>query len=192
MTDPLSISQTIKNEADELLNKYQVVEILSKYGQVNFTGSYKLDLMYKKDVDISLINNNLSVENFTQLGKELIDKLNTPIVYYRNTRITPVENRPENSLYWGIKTDDWFIDLWGMSVEIYERAEKYIEEIKSQLTKENRLIILRLKNEFIKKKSYGISFNSRELYDAVLNHKVKDSEHFNLYLEKFPHLNEYR
>lgn len=192
MTDPLSISQTIKNEADELLNKYQVVEILSKYGQVNFTGSYKLDLMYKKDVDISLINNNLSVENFTQLGKELIDKLNTPSVYYRNTRITPVENRPENSLYWGIKTDDWFIDLWGMSVEIYERAEKYIEEIKSQLTKENRLIILRLKNEFIKKKSYGISFNSRELYDAVLNHKVKDSEHFNLYLEKFPHLNEYR
>lgn len=192
MEQLLQTSTAIKKEADELLHKYQVVEILSKFGRVKFTGSYELNLMYKKDIDITLINDNLSVEDFTKLGKELIDKLNTPNVYYRNTRIHPVEKRPENSLYWGIKTGNWFIDIWAMSTEVYNRAESYIKEIKSQLSEEKKLIILRLKDEFIKKKSYGKNFGSRELYDAVLNHEVKNSKQFNLYLEKLSQLNDYR
>jgi hypothetical protein len=192
MIEILNHSQAIKNEADELLRKYKVVEIIEKFGQVKFTGSYALNLMYKKDIDISLINDNLSVQDFTRLGKELIDNLNSPSVYYRNTRITPVDKRPENSLYWGIRTSDWFIDLWAMSREVYKRAEKYIEEIKSKLTKKNRLIILQLKSEFLVNKTYGTNFGSRELYDAVLNHKVKSSKQFNLYLEKLSRFNEYR
>ena len=192
MIEILDYSQAIKNEADELLRKYSVVEIIQNFGQVKFTGSYELNLMYKKDIDISLINDNLSVQDFTLLGKELIDALNTPSAYYRNTRITPVEKRPENSLYWGIQTCDWFIDIWAMDSEVYSRAEKYIKEIKSELNEKNRLIILQLKSEFIKNKTYGINFTSRELYDAVLNHEVKNSEQFNFYLEKLSHLNEYR
>jgi len=148
--------------------------------------------MYKKDIDISLINDNLSVQDFTQLGKELIDSLNTSSAYYRNTRITPIDKRPENSLYWGIQPGDWFIDIWAMSSKVYSRAEKYIEKIKSQLTEKSRLIILKLKSEFINNKTYGKSLSSRELYDAVLNHEVKNSEQFNLYLENLSYLNEYR
>ena len=192
MIEMLDYSQAIKNEANELLRKYSVVEIIQKFGQVKFTGSYELNLMYKKDIDISLINDNLSVQDFTLLGKELIYGLNTPSAYYRNTRITPVEKRPENSLYWGIQTGHWFIDIWAMNSAVYSRAEKYIKEIKSQLNEKNRLIIIQLKSEFIKNKTYGINFTSRELYDAVLNHEVKNSEQFNFYLEKLSHLNEYR
>lgn len=44
-----------------------------------------------KDIDISLVNNNLTVGEFTQLGKELLDILYTQSVYYENKRITPVE-----------------------------------------------------------------------------------------------------
>ncbi len=192
MIEVLNYSQGIKNEADELLRKYRLVEIIENFGQVKFTGSYELNLMYKKDIDISLINDNLSVQDFTQLGKALIDSLNTPSAYYRNTRISPVDKRPENSLYWGIKTGDWFIDVWGMSTEVYKRAEIYIDEIKSKLTNKDRLVILQLKDELTKNKSYGKDFSSRELYDAVLNHEVKNSKQFNLYLEKLSHLNEYR
>ena len=93
MIEILDYSQAIKNEADELLRKYSIVEIIENFGQVKFTGSYELNLMYKKDIDISLINDNLSVQDFTHLGKELIDSLNTPSAYYRNTRIIPVEKR---------------------------------------------------------------------------------------------------
>lgn len=192
MDDILLKSESIKKEADELLSNYKVIETLEKFGEVNFTGSYKLDLMYKKDIDISLVTDNLTVEEFTKLGKELIENLNTPTVYYRNTNITPVEKRPENAFYWGIKTGEWFLDIWAMRREVYLRAENYITEIKSKLNPENRIIILQLKNELLSLNTYGNKFGSRELYDAVLNKNVTSVQSFEKYLNEKAHQNEYR
>ena len=188
----LNQSKLIKKEATILIENFQLAEILSQYGHLHFTGSYELDLMYKKDIDISIVNNNLTVEEFSQLGKDLIDKLDTPSVYYRNTRITPVEKRPENALYWGIKTGDWWIDIWAMSENVYARSDKYIKEVKEKLTTENRNIILELKAKLINKKTYGINFGSRELYDAVLNNNVKTIQDFEKYIREKAHQNEYR
>lgn len=191
MNDILEKSKQTKAEADFLLDKYRLVKILRQFGKVRFTGSYELDLMLKKDIDISLINDNLTVEKFTELGKTLIDKLETPSVYYRNTRINSVENRPENSLYWGIKTGDWFIDIWAMSNKVYQRAEKYIDQIKSKLNDRNKKTILSLKNEFLDNNTYGKQFSSRELYDAVLNNHITTSDQFYLYLKNEKDLNFY-
>ena len=191
MKSVFSKSKEIKKEADELLSQFKLVELLSQYGSVHITGSYDLDLMFKKDIDISLVNNNISVAEFSELGKELIDRLNTPSVYYRNTRITPVDKRPENSLYWGIRTGDWFIDIWAMNSEVYRRADSYIRKIKSQLTEERRLIILSLKEDMLKSNRYSREFGSRELYDAVLNYNVKDLSELNNYLSKLASNNIY-
>jgi hypothetical protein len=182
MMDILKYSDSIKLEADELWHKFEIIETLKKFGKVKLTGSFELNLMYKKDIDISLINDDLSVPDFTQLGKELIDRLDSPSVYYRNTRITPVEKRPENALYWGIKTGEWFLDIWAMSNSVYSRAEEYISDIKSKLNKQNRMIILKLKAEFKENGSYGKGFGSREIYDSVLNYNVTSPNQFEDYL----------
>lgn len=192
MNEILIKSQAIKKEAEELLSKYKVLETLQNFGEVQFTGSYELDLMYKKDIDLSIINDNLTVEDFLQLGKELIDKLSTPTVYYRNTRITPIAQRPENGLYWGINTGDWWIDIWAMNESVYKRAECYISEIKSKLNSQNRIIILQLKNELLSLNLYGNEFGSRELYDAVLNNNVNSVQSFEKYLKETAHQNEYK
>jgi hypothetical protein len=192
MNEILKKSQSIKKEAKELLIKDKVLETLENFGQVKFTGSYELDLMFKKDIDISLVNESITVEEFSQLGKELIDKLNTPSVYYRNTRITPVEHRPENALYWGIKTGEWWIDIWAMNESVYKRAESYISEIKSKLNQQNRIIILQLKNELLSLNLYGNKISSRELYDAVLNNNVNSVQSFEKYLKEAAHRNEYK
>lgn len=188
----LKQSRLIKNEANNLIENFNLVSIISQYGDLYYTGSYELDLMYKKDIDISIVNNNISVEEFSQLGKDLIDKLNTPSVYYRNTRITPVEKRPENALYWGVKTGEWWIDIWAMSEKVYERSDKYIKEIKGKLTTENRQIVLEIKAKLLKNKTYGVKFGSRELYDAVLNNNVSSVKSFEKYLKEKTHRNEYR
>jgi len=182
MTDVLEYSDSIKVEAEALLHKFHIIETLENFGKVKFTGSFELNLMYKKDIDISLINDDLAISDFTLLGKELIDRVDSPSVYYRNTRITPVEKRPENALYWGIKTGEWFLDVWAMSNSVYSRAEEYIRNIKSKLNQQNRIIILRLKEEFIEKGSYGKGFGSREIYDSVLNYNVTSSNQFKDYL----------
>ncbi len=75
-------------------------------------------------------------------------------------------------MYWGIKTGDWWFDIWAMNESVYKRAESYISEIKSKLNSQNRIIILQLKNELLSLNLYGNEFGSRELYDAVLNNNV--------------------
>ena len=45
-------SQVIKKEADKFLANKKIQEILSKYGEVIFTGSYATDLMTWRDLDI--------------------------------------------------------------------------------------------------------------------------------------------
>lgn len=192
MSNVLSYSKSIKEEADELLRNHKVLETLQKFGEIKFTGSYELDLMYKKDIDITLINDKITIADFTLLGKELIDKLNTPSVYYRNTRITAVDKRPENALYWGINTGEWWLDIWAMNIKVYQRAEKYIKEIKSKLTNQNKIIILQLKSELLKSNSYGKSFGSREIYDAVLNNNVSSVQAFEEYVKVKAHHNEYK
>jgi hypothetical protein len=179
----LTRSQEIKKEADELLQKFGLLNIIGKYGDIHFTGSYKLDLMLKKDIDISLVCDSLSVKEFTQLGKELIDILETPSAYYRNTRINPIEKRPEDALYWGINIGEWWIDLWAMNSSVFQRSKNYIDNIASKLNGQNRLIILELKKEFLSSGKYGKNFGSRELYDAVLNYNVKTIDELNLYLK---------
>lgn len=191
MKSILEISAKVKKEADRLLKEYKIVDILTKFGEVKFTGSYELDLMLKKDIDISLINDSLSVSDFTRLGKELIDRLNTPSVYYRNTRITPMEKRPENSLYWGVQTGEWFLDIWAMENSVYKRAEIYISRIKSLLTYEKKINILELKNILLKEGRYGKGISSRELYDAVLIENVQSIEQFNEYLKSGDIKNQY-
>ena len=188
----LKQSRLIKKEANNLIEKFNLAYIISQYGHLHYTGSYELDLMYKKDIDISIVNNNISVEEFSQLGKVLIDKLNTPSVYYRNTRITPVEKRPENALYWGVKTGEWWIDIWAMNESVYKRAESYIAEIKSKLNSQNRITILQLKNELLSLNTYGNKFGSRELYDAVLNNNVSSVQSFEKYLKEKAQQNEYK
>ena len=47
MNNYLQHSEQIKKEADDLLSKYKLIETISKYGKVHYTGSYELDLMYK-------------------------------------------------------------------------------------------------------------------------------------------------
>lgn len=191
MNEIFRFSQSVKEEATKLLDESDIVNILEKYGKVYFSGSYDLDLMYKKDIDIGIVNDSLTVSEFTKLGKELIDKLNSPSVYYRNTRITPVKNRPENSLYWGIKTGDWFIDIWAMSKKVQSRSDAYIRDIKNKLKPAHKKIILQLKADLLEEKTYGKLFGSRELYDAVLNKKVKTVEEFKEYLKFVKQSNNY-
>ncbi|MEE9431369.1 MAG: hypothetical protein V3V16_10035 [Melioribacteraceae bacterium] len=182
MNNILEYSENIKLESTEFLEKNNVIKILEKFGKVKFTGSYELDLMFKKDIDISLINDEFSVPDFTQLGKELIDVLNTHSVYFRNTRITPLKRRPEKALYWGIKSGDWNIDLWAVSELAFSKSDKYIQNIKSLLNNKYRETILDLKFTLAETKEYGKKLGSKELYDAVLNYEVTNIEELEYYL----------
>ena len=50
----LQLNEELKTEADELLYKKGVFDLLQKYGTPHVTGSYFLNLMTWRDLDIYL------------------------------------------------------------------------------------------------------------------------------------------
>ncbi|MGE5499555.1 MAG: hypothetical protein ACM3Q2_15850 [Syntrophothermus sp.] len=184
MTEHLKISRSIKSEADYILEQRGVRTILERYGTVKFAGSYHFNLMMKRDLDISLINETISSEGFFLLGNELSHLLKPHSMFYRNTGIKHIQNRPSMALYWGIQFEDWNLDIWAVPISEYIASEIYMEKIAASLTAENRDVILKLKYELMNNGSYGKTFGSKELYDAVLNCNVKTAEEFNKYLTK--------
>lgn len=186
MTEYQIISRSIKAEADQLLENRGLLKVLSKYGDVKYTGSYRLDLMMKKDMDITLVSGDNSTEEFFRLGYEISLLFNAHSMFYRNTIIKSAANRPDNGLYWGIQFEDWNLDIWLLTYEEYEKSEKYIVSVLNSLDAEKIDTILRLKYELLEGPYYGRTFSSRELYDSVINHDVKTSEDLFRYLQEIP------
>ena len=62
------LNENIKKEANEILNEKGLFSILAAYGKVNISGSYSLDLMTWKDLDIYLEAENITKKKFFKLG----------------------------------------------------------------------------------------------------------------------------
>ena len=180
----LQYERVIREQADTLLFKKGLYKILKKYGNVLLTGSYSLELMYKKDLDISLVSPNLTVKDFYKMGGEISELINPHSVYYRNTKVKEINGRPDNALYFGFIFDDWKIDLWVVDKERTEGSEIYSNNILNKLTDEKRILILEIKKEYLDSKEYGKIFSSREVYDAVINKNIKSVKQFRDYIKK--------
>lgn len=59
----LKLSQQVKKDADSLILKSKLIEILKKHGKVEFTGSYAADLMIEGDIDIHIFVDKLDKKN---------------------------------------------------------------------------------------------------------------------------------
>ena len=53
--DILEFSQKTKSDAMALLDQTDLIKILSKFGKVTIGGSYKYDLKWGADIDITVI-----------------------------------------------------------------------------------------------------------------------------------------
>lgn len=180
----LTFSANIKKEAENLLYKRGLVPLVKEYGEVILTGSYTIDLMLKKDLDISVVNPELTLKEFFDLGYKLTEKFNPSSVFFRDTSIKQLFGRPDNSLYWGLVFEDWKIDLWVVPEFVAANSKEYVQKIVDHLTPEKREIILSIKEKYINDPNYRQYFSSKEIYNAVLFHNVLDIKSFVKHLSK--------
>src|SRR5512135_3315052 len=67
--DPLERASKLRQEADLVLQKVGVYDILRPYGRIVPTGSYFLDVMVYPDIDLMM--SKVSVEQLFQIGGRL-------------------------------------------------------------------------------------------------------------------------
>ena len=188
MSDDLIIlNEQLRAEANDILDKKGLRKILDRYGIVQVTGSYSLGLMTWRDLDIYLENENLTVQNFFELGKEIVSLLYPVKMSFRNELIAKTKGLPLG-LYWGIylgdeKKGSWKIDLWGLSSKECEQRLEFCSRIAERITPHLRMKILEIKSRCWMDPLYRKFYTSNDIYTAVLEKHVHDVESFKLYLQ---------
>lgn len=196
MTDKeiIAHSRSLRNEASNLLNHEGLLSMLSSFGTTRVIGSYTLDTMTWRDIDISMkLPDAQDVGLFFEIGKRIATKFHVTKMSYSNHFI---RNFPgfDHGLYWGIRLDyakrEWKIDLWGYGETDYEAHIADFDVLHSQLQQVDRTVILRIKHAVSQRPDYrGDIYNSMAVYRAVLTEKVASLEEFNRWIERNSNVN---
>ena len=179
--DPLCTkSLQVKKEADALLEESQLIPFLQGYGSVQVAGSYALDLMVNRDIDLYVIN-----PAHTQ--KSTLEALNASIrrncfqlhLYYNSFQF-PREGMPPG-YYIGIKTPfrdhKWKIDIWFLHTDLPARSQ--LIQAVEQASEKEKIAILRFKQFVLEK---GLDIGSVFIYEAVLQQHISNEQTFLAFL----------
>lgn len=178
----LNLNELIKKEADEILSQKGLLAILNAYGNAHVSGSYFLNLMTWRDLDIYLETENITETDFFLLGGRIASTFNPVKMSYRNERKAKTPGLP-NGLYWGTylgneRAGDWKIDIWAVDKSECQQLLDHCEAIRKKLTPEASLYILNIKSQCWKDPAYRRSYTSGDIYKAVLEKNITTIEGF--------------
>lgn len=177
----LSKSKQWHDDATALIESTGLINLLERFGEIKFTGSYAYNLMLDSDIDIFLVTEDPSREKADEMAKTLIDSGHWTSLMYCDWPT----NDPKGP-YFCIKSDfrnyRWKIDI--MTVTQKQLQELLPpREIYYHANDEHKEIILKIKSAR-SKGSYSQDTPTVFIYDAVLKNNVTDVEEFKQYLAK--------
>lgn len=183
----LNLNSTIKKEADGILFEKGLLNILNSFGTPHISGSYALDLMTWRDLDIYLQVDDIHEIDFFALGGKIRAAFNPVKMSFRNELIGKTKGLP-TGLYWGIylgneREGAWKIDIWAVEASECQRLISSCKKIKQKLTPATELQILEIKSQCWKDPEYRRSYNSTDIYNAVLEKNIADIDGFRAYIK---------
>lgn len=167
-------SQEIKQEADALLREEGIEALLSRCGDVIYTGSYALDLMVWPDIDLYVVPrpgvdwDACAAElaaGFTRRAD--VDRVKVEKSFWKK--------RPElpKGIGIGVKIPSpnhllpWKLDIWIVDAQTRDQNRVLMEGIRSKLTPTSRQLIIEAKTALIKD-GRTPSMSGVRVYEAVL------------------------
>jgi hypothetical protein len=155
----LNLNSLIEKEAGEILYEKGLLNILNLFGKPHISGSYALDLMTWRDLDIYLEVENISETDLFVLGEKIATVFKPAKMHFRNELIAKTSGLPAG-LYWGIYLGNelegaWKIDVWAVKPAECKRLIEYCTAIKQKLTPATILQILDIKSQCWKDPSIG-------------------------------------
>lgn len=178
----------LRTQADALLEEYQIVDVLSAIGPVEFTGSYAYDLMVVPDIDMEIYNPSITPSEIYDLGKQLFMRTHR-IGMIDRTQLPLKESRPVG-VYVGSQIDfqdqRWTIDIWVMqdhSSRQHTTPEFQQPDWFDATTQAQRDAMLLLKHQLYEEGTYNNPVASYQVYRAVLE-GVTELDDFKGWLER--------
>lgn len=192
----LEQQKNLQEEAHQILENINLLDLLSSYGTPSVIGSVDLGLMTWRDIDVEVVVNNPNKEDLAELIKKLSLSTQSRVDFTIINEHLVSSSLPKG-IYLGIKYYDhlpleeqsssskklWKIDIWFLTENNLQGSAR-TKEIKAKLTPEKSLIILQIKNSLASHPQYRKTIKSSDIYTAVLENEVKTLEEFKVYLHK--------
>jgi hypothetical protein len=174
----------LKTEADLLILRCGMPELLAVYPSWFIGGSYSYDLMCWRDLDIYVLDAEHGLKQCFEVGYELTERLAA-----RKSRFTNNIGSEPNGLYWGIKLGNerqgaWKLDIWFLDLAGYKQHAAYSAGMGERVTAEARSIILAIKEEYWRRVEYRDTVTSDMIYRAVLDNSVRSISDFECFVKE--------
>jgi hypothetical protein len=168
--------RALRTEADTLLEQRGLRALLETHAPIHVVGSYALELMVWRDLDLILDAPGISLEEFFDIGRKITLALAPWKMFFTDNR-DHAGGRYPRGLYWGIRLGDiaqgaWKIDLWAFEPEETRSKVDDCRRLRHRLNHLNRLRILDLKSQLWRDPRYRDEITSQDIYDAVLDHRA--------------------
>jgi len=169
----------LKLEADKILHELELLDLLNGYGEARAVGSYALDLIVKRDVDVHLL-----VQTPDLLS--VVDAIYHQLLEHEHVHEVRIsDHRARGGVKIGIdsypgKSGDWSIDIW-VTDRLETTGFTLVDRMQGELTPERREAILRIKGDYYRNGQLrpGLSLL---IYRAVIDKDVRSVEDFHRFL----------
>ncbi len=184
-------SNTIKQNADRVLENLNLRSLLEHYGEVIFTGSYALDTMIWNDIDLQLKIEDPLKEK--QILSEILSKLINSfsikkvnyIDFYINGRPEMPKGRYLGLVYWDtLKKEEWKIDLWILAQEDFEKNREFMQKMTTNLVGVLKERALDLKAELTDRYGRPPQMASYHIYKCLVEQSPKTDKEVYAYLRE--------
>ncbi|MDP9313258.1 MAG: nitrous oxide reductase accessory protein NosL [Chloroflexota bacterium] len=177
----------LRTEATRLLQN-GLLDVLQQYGSPHVVGSYALDLMVWRDLDLQLVTDDLNLAQCFTLGGALASLLMPVRMHFRNEHIARTPGLPQG-YYWGLYLGEtahggWKIDVWATDRDQYAALCSAQDALRGTLTPEMRRAILEIKAVVWNHPGYRQTFTSQDVYHAVVQHGVTTVDEFWTFLRQ--------
>lgn len=169
----------LRRAADEVIRQADVVRLFSSLGDVSFIGSYRLDVMYRPDIDLIVTSDNPDRKEAIGLTTRLLESGYFQTVGFADWFNYRREGTPRG-FYWELIVPsggaDWKLDAWylswqeDLSIRRTERYAKLLEDGPSA-----REVILKLKSELFNGTRYEGGIGGLEICAAVLERGIRSA-----------------
>jgi len=174
-------SKRVKNTANNLLKKTNLVRLLDEFGEVVVCGSYKYDLMWGNDIDIIVKCNDERKASKDALQKLVESRLFQKYEYGDFVKFKR-NNRPNSyivNLRLPYEGQNWEIETWFFEKIPVEQID--IDNlIREKLNNQNKKTILMMKKFREERDDSKHKISSTKIYIEVLKNRIKDFDKLEL------------
>ena len=172
------LAEELRAEARLLLVESGLLQLLGdKFGQAMVTGSAGYDLMTWRNIDIHLPCDSDRWQEWASLGGAIANTLaDRGLTLHRANFLNDyVEPHPLGAgLYWGLELRDfadnsWKCDVWGWDPFDFAVRQARDANLRADLRRADRDLILRLKHEARERPDYyGVMVGSFDIYQFAI------------------------